>query len=177
MGRLAIALGLAGIAACRREAASETRREANLRRAIAAAIRTPVDRVRCRAPDRCDATVGAITLPVRVRDAGTELAWELDGLVLHAADLEAAIEGALAELDQKRDAACGARVRIVQPGEQVTCQLSGSGRAWARIDAAGTADIEIALESTVVSARSEGLADSELDALSRALDRDGASGD
>jgi hypothetical protein len=77
---------------------------------------------------------------------------------------------------------CGPRVRVVTAGERVACTLSGArvgptlvadtGLAFARIAADGTADIELALGAAAVAARTTESAIAELEALSRALDRD-----
>lgn len=169
--------------ACSRSAPSETRVEAELRRSVGAALGVPVARVACGGSTvTCVATVEGVQVPLAIRDAGTELAWEVAGLVVSGRVLETAMRAMLDELAVTAVIDCGPRVRIVAPGERVACTIKAAiragsavadtGRAWATVDADGTAELEVALGSAAVSARTEDIATADLDALSRALDRD-----
>jgi hypothetical protein len=182
-------LAIAVATACSRGAPRETRIEAELRRSVGAALALPVTRVACAgSTQRCIATVEGVEVPLAIRDTGNELAWEIAGLVVSARVLETAMRAMLDELAVTAVIDCGPRVRVVAPGERVGCRIEAAiragsavadtGRAWATFDAEGTAELEVALGAAAVSARTEDVATADLDALSRALDRDDAgSGD
>jgi hypothetical protein len=166
----------------------ETRVEAELRGALAKAIDAAVERVVCpttrreAGPMRCIARAEGVEIPMTVRDDGPDLAWEVSGMVLSAATLEREVGDLLGELAVTARVDCGPRVRLVDAGGRVECTIvaavrdglpvAETGRAFATIDTSGGAAIELALGAAAVSARTEDVADAELEALSRALDRE-----
>lgn len=162
----------------------ETAVERKLRGAIAGVLGAPVARVKCAgpaaAPASCVATVDGAALPVAVKDTGTQLAWDITGLVVRGAALEAKVAAMLGELEVTARIACGPRFQVVTPGARVTCTIAAAtrggsavadtGAAWATIEADGTANVELALGAEAVAARTTDVATTDLDALSRALD-------
>jgi len=163
----------------------ETAVEAELRRAVSAAI-GPVQRVHCDGPTRCTASLGAgdhaVSLPIAVHDDGAELVWELDGLVADGKRLADEVGARLAEHELVAGVDCGPATQLVHAGDVITCEIRdarrdgavafAAGRAWARIAADGTAELELALGSDAVTARTQSVGADDLDQLSRALDRD-----
>jgi hypothetical protein len=167
--------------------------EAELRGALAKAISARVERVTCPTtrrepgPMRCIARAEGVEIPVAVRDDGPDLAWEVSGMVLSAPTLEREVGVLLDELAVAAKVDCGPRVRLIDAGGRVECTVVGvvrdgvpiaeTGRAFATIDTAGGATLELVLGAAAVSARTEDVAEAELEALSRALDREPGGGD
>jgi hypothetical protein len=159
--------------------------EAKLRRALADALDgAKVTRVRCPTPAACTAELDGASIPIVVEDAGAELAWRLDGLVVDAEPLAVAVFDRLAELELTAAVDCGPRLRVVEPGAVVACTIGSvrrgasvvytEARALATVAVDGTADIELVLGADAIAARTAGVTAAEVDELdrrSRALDR------
>ena len=129
-----------------------------------------VSGVRC-ADGRCAAVMAdGGQLPISIH--GDD--WELGGLVIASAPLEAYVVGALADLGVTARVDCGPRVRAAQIGDRVACALDNGGRAFATIrDGAGAFTLELAIDREAAAAR-QGPADvAALDRQSAALDRGG----
>jgi hypothetical protein len=168
-------------------AGGETPVEARLRLAVGAAVGLQVDRVTCAGPATCTAVVDGVALPISVRDAGAELAWEIAGLVVRGEALRVEVDRALNDLGLAARVDCGPRALVVPAGGRVTCTIHaviragqvvyGEARALARIAPDGTAAIELVLGGTAIAARTTPVSVAALDERSRALDRDDAEGD
>jgi hypothetical protein len=161
---------------------AESALERDVRAAVTAAIGEPVTSVACTATS-CRVVVGGgpVDVPVVVRSDGSATTWAIDGLVVGGAKLEAHVVELLAEIGVVGGRAdCGPRVIVARAGDRVTCALSpplDGGRAWATMRDDGTADVEIALDAGIAAERTRDVDENELDALSRALDRDDAGGE
>jgi hypothetical protein len=175
---------------------AETPVEARLRAAIAGAVGAPVARVKCATPIGCVATIEGVEVKVAVREeagsgsGGGKLAWDIDGLVVRAATLEAEVAALLGELEVTAKVDCGARVQIVKRqsgGGRITCGITSAarggapvaevGQALATIDADGAAEIELVLGAEAVKARTEEVGTAVLETMSRSLDTAEAQGE
>jgi hypothetical protein len=116
------------------------------------------------------------SLPVRVFSESGQLRWALEGLVVSATKLEQQLRDQLEAIGVAVTAHCGPQLQSVIAGQRLSCQLPSLGVAWATIAADGSYSVEIAI-GAALTARSEDLEESELDALSRALDHEQGTSD
>jgi hypothetical protein len=167
--------------ACRdREAATTAPRsplETGIARDLTARFRTSVT-ASCKrlltTPVRCTATLAdGSELPIALEAAARdEWGWRVDGLVVEARAVAAYVEAELASLQLAQTVTCGAPLQVVQPGDRVSCTLSGGGVAFVTLDADGQPSLELALDAAAAAARSELVTpdrDRALEQQSRAL--------
>lgn len=132
-------------------------------------------------PLRCVAAVGSSRVPIALTHepggAAGQVRWRLDGLVVSGPALEQQVSEQLAALGLMAEPRCGASLQPVAAGERVRCELPPLGVAWATVDGEGNYSLELAL-GEAAAARTAEVDEAELDALSRALDREeGTDGD
>jgi len=106
-------------------------------------------------PRGCSATLDGERFGIRVRDVGRTWRWQVLGLVVTMAPIEAYVRGVLDDLGATQGVACGARVRHVAPNDRVACDLARGGKAFVTIAADGAITLELALDPTAAKARSE----------------------
>ena len=117
---------------------------------------------------------------LRVRPAGSELVWKLDGALVLADDIEAYLREALADLGAPQVARCGARIQALAVGDRVQCQLQNGGKGFVVVNADGTTSIEILLDPVAGDARGEAVSierEQSLLEMSRKLADDGEDGE
>jgi hypothetical protein len=141
--------------------------ERSIQRGLAAQLGVQVTAVAC-AGARCTATLaGGGTLPVAVHGKD----WELDGLAIASAPLEAYVRDLAADLGLPVAVDCGPRVRAAQVGDRIECSLGAAGRAFATVRAGGDFTVELAIGPDAVAAREAPADEQALDRASLALDR------
>ena len=121
-------------------------------------------------PRGCTATLAEGTkLPIRLRPVGTQVRWQVDGLVVKAAPIEDYLRGVLEDLGAAQAVDCGARLRRLAPGDRVACALARGGTAFVTVAADGALALEVALDPAAAKARTDVVTD--LEVRSKALDR------
>ena len=119
-------------------------------------------------PRGCTATLAeGAKLPIRVREVGKQVRWQVDGLVVMARPIEDYVRGVLEDLGAAQTVDCGARIHHVPPGDRVICALAGGGKAFATIAPDGSFALELALDPAAAAARTDAVKD--LEARSKAL--------
>ncbi len=174
------------LAGCRDRAASDHARKSPLETGIArdltARFATPVT-VSCTksgpVPVRCtavlyDKTPDRTELPIALEEANkSEWGWHIDGIVIDGKAIASYVQEQLASLGLAQTATCGGPIQAIQPGERVSCSLSGGGAAFVTVAADGATSLELALDKESAAARSEPVTparDHELTARSAALE-------
>ncbi len=131
-----------------------------------------------RASTTCSArTTDGTIVPILLTRHARRWDWEVVGLVLPVRDLEvylrAELRGLGATAADADRVACGARLRVVQPGDRITCEIAGGGAAFATVREDGSTAIEVLLDADAARARAEIVTPERDDALveqSRALE-------
>ncbi len=155
--------------------------EAAIARDLGARFKTKVSVFCFRHGPACSAEVGeGVTLPVYVERRGGQWEWRVLGLVITTDELEAYLRAEVRELGAPQDVTCTPRVRRIDAGERITCELANGGKAFVIVRADGTTSVEVVLDREAAAARSEELTperDEALSSSSRALERSEELGD
>lgn len=147
--------------------------ETAIARDLTARFGMPVE-AHCELPiPACHATLAdGSVIPVRLTSDGSGFDWHLDG-VIDTQPIARYVDAMLAENHVAKTADCGARVRRIDAGQRLTCELSGGGRAFVDIGAGGALSVELELDPAAAAARGEAVSparEHELEQKSRALD-------
>jgi hypothetical protein len=111
--------------------------------------------VSCTPPTHCVADLGDATLPIAITHGTDGWTWQVRGLLVRSAPIEAYLRGALADLGAAQGVRCGPAIRSVAPGARIECTLERGGKAFATIAANGSFTTEIALDPAAAAARSQ----------------------
>jgi hypothetical protein len=122
-------------------------------------------------PRACTATLAdGSKIAVHIRDRGKQWGWEIDGMIVSVAPIEAYVAGVVEDLGAAQAVDCGARVRRLVAGERVACKLARGGAAFVTVAKDGTFALELALDEGAARARTEGIDPKQLESRSRALE-------
>ena len=94
--------------------------------------------------------------------------WQVDGMVIESAPVEAYLRDELAAMGAAQDATCGPPIRRVVAGERLECALANGGTAFVTIRADGSTAFELELDPIAARIRSEPLTAAHEEALTRA---------
>jgi hypothetical protein len=111
--------------------------------------------VSCPSPTRCIADLGDAKLPIEITKSSDGASWQVSGLLVRSAPIEAYLRDALDDLGAKQRLTCGAPIRSVEPGARIECTLERGGKAFATIQASGAFTTEIVLDPAAAAARSQ----------------------
>ena len=141
--------------------------EAAIARELGIRFSGPV-RVRCfRHGPACTAVVpGGVELPVMLERRAGEWRWRVLGMVITTNELEAYLRAEVRELGSPQDVRCTPRIRRVDPGERITCELERGGKAFVIVRGDGTTSVEVVLDPAAAAARAQELTPAEDAALS-----------
>ena len=105
---------------------------------------------------KCEAMLfDGTKLPIDVKSERDAWEWHVAGVVVETPPIASHVIATLADLKLSRAVNCGARIQVVQPGERISCMLSGGGMAFVRIAGDGSTSIELALDKASAAARME----------------------
>jgi hypothetical protein len=114
-------------------------------------------------PPQCIATLpDRAELPIRLVPTRDGWTWRVDGLVVTADPIEAYLRETLLDLGAVQQVTCTPRIRLLDPGDRVACDLEHGGKAFVTVNADGSFAVEIELDPIAGRARSEDLVDLEL---------------
>jgi hypothetical protein len=112
-------------------------------------------KVSCTSPARCLADLGDTKLPIEITKSTDGATWQVSGLLVRSAPIEAYLRDALDDLGAKQRLTCGPAIRSVEPGARIECTLERGGKAFATIQPTGAFTTEIVLDPAAAAARSQ----------------------
>lgn len=171
-----IGLAVLALAACGKSG-SKGRGDSELERAVAGQVGAQLGAdtsVSCEGtpPRRCMASLAGSHIPLELFEEAGELRWRIQGLVVSGTELQRQVTDELTALGLDGGIPrCGPALQIALPGDRIACRLGDLGVAWASVEGDGSYSIELALGAAAVE-RDRAVEETQLDELSRALDRD-----
>jgi hypothetical protein len=179
-GRLARTAAVAAVAlGCRSTPPSPSALERGISEGLREALRPTSLTVRCGpAPvTACEAIADGVTLAIVVeRDPVVGERWRLAAPVVTTAPIADHVRRELGALGVVTEVDCGPALVPRAAGDVITCALGTGGRAWARLRQDGGFVLDVALDAAEVAARQADADPVALEARSRTLDSDEASG-
>lgn len=170
-----LARGAFCLAACGGNAASDapTALEAAIGRGLAERFGVPVVTVCTGMIPPCKALLpDGTVLPIDLAWSKGGVDWRVRGLVITTDQLEAYLRDEVADLGAPQGVRCAPRIRAIAANERIECGLAGGGKTFVDVHADGTIGVEVVLDATAATARSEQVTparEHELEQASRAL--------